>query len=471
MRASLTAAVTAFTLHLLPPAVSEVEAEQPGFLRRLAAGDVSGRELVNWADTVTAALMAFSASGGGGNVPALSPSSTTPTPSPATPTHTAPVSPNLGESHNVPIARSQSHCNSAGRNSVRSAVVRERTLTRDRYACVVTGLRDAPALEVAHIIPFSVRGEKAAVFWAFLAIFLGDQGAEALRGATLQLAGGSGSTVGEVANCMVLDVRVHRYFDGGIVEIVPVMGSGEWGLGREYDPSLVSSYDVFINYPGCAFLPLHRLVYSTSPQLPSVTLLTPGTRITLTTSDPATMPLPHPLLLQLHSLCGRIKRLRAAAGWPVLPYGNGSDDGVGWGEEDIKKWDDEEEADEEEGTNARREGESEWAVVVLGEKALWEKLVDGAVSPAASVEGWVADCGARAEAGTEAEGSTGYRGRKRILNTRMREELEEGDGGEVLERPRKVAVVMSEMGMRERERRRLVEERAKKGLMDFDEEF
>lgn len=78
---------------------------------------------------------------------------------------------------------------------------------------------------------------------------------------------------------------------------------------------------------------LDRLTYSSSvpPEILSSTRLASGDVITLTASDPARWPLPHPLLLQLHALCGRVKRLRAAAGWPVFPYGDGSDEGVDWG--------------------------------------------------------------------------------------------------------------------------------------------
>lgn len=86
--------------------------------------------------------------------------------------------------------------------------------------------------------PPSVRRETAA-FRGLLGIFMGAERVEALRTGTLQRAGCA--SAGEVANRMVLNVLVHRYFDGGSVEILPVVGSGDWGVGREYDPSAVSS--------------------------------------------------------------------------------------------------------------------------------------------------------------------------------------------------------------------------------------
>lgn len=48
-----------------------------------------------------------------------------------------------------------------------------------------------------------------------LELLSGGRGDKGTGWVTLQLVGRSGSTAGEVANCMVLDVRVHRYFNGG----------------------------------------------------------------------------------------------------------------------------------------------------------------------------------------------------------------------------------------------------------------
>ncbi|KAI5842663.1 hypothetical protein DFP73DRAFT_108563 [Morchella snyderi] len=63
MRASLTSALTGFALHV--PTTEWWEEEGVGvFLTRLARGEVPGSELVVWADTITAALRAFSGAGG-----------------------------------------------------------------------------------------------------------------------------------------------------------------------------------------------------------------------------------------------------------------------------------------------------------------------------------------------------------------------------------------------------------------------
>lgn len=47
--------------------------------------------------------------------------------------------------------------------------------------------------------------------------------------------------------------------------------------------------------------------------------LLPGRIISLTTNDALVLPLPHPLLFQLHALISRLVGLKAAAGFPLFP--------------------------------------------------------------------------------------------------------------------------------------------------------
>lgn len=64
----------------------------------------------------------------------------------------------------------------------------------------------------------------------------------------------------------------------------------------------------------------------------TVDVLRSGQTITLRTSNPSTHPLPHPLLLQLHTAVTRLRRMCVARGVPLLPadlplsyHGEGSD--------------------------------------------------------------------------------------------------------------------------------------------------
>lgn len=47
-------------------------------------------------------------------------------------------------------------------------------------------------------------------------------------------------------------------------------------------------------------------------------LLKPGDIIRFTTRDPARLPLPHPLVFQLHAIISRVMAMKAAAGYPVF---------------------------------------------------------------------------------------------------------------------------------------------------------
>lgn len=68
-----------------------------------------------------------------------------------------------------------------------------------------------------------------------------------------------------------------------------------------------------------------------------IKFLHPGDTIRLSTVDPVTHPLPHPLLWQLHALLSRVMALKAAAGYPVLSCadGWGSDSGEGEDVDDL----------------------------------------------------------------------------------------------------------------------------------------
>lgn len=49
--------------------------------------------------------------------------------------------------------------------------------------------------------------------------------------------------------------------------------------------------------------------------------LSDGSKLVFRTADPQTMPLPHPVMFQLHAMCSRVLAAKAAAGYPhISPY-------------------------------------------------------------------------------------------------------------------------------------------------------
>lgn len=109
-------------------------------------------------------------------------------------------------------------------SSSRNDVVKTACAARDNSTCVVTGKHLGFS---CHIIPFSVRGEKANNFWAFVAMFKGPTETQRLK--TLAL--GHPPCTDCVRNVLWLSPDSHVYFDAGKLAIVPTTTT------EAYDPS------------------------------------------------------------------------------------------------------------------------------------------------------------------------------------------------------------------------------------------
>lgn len=112
----------------------------------------------------------------------------------------------------------------------RSDSVRTACAARDNRQCLVTGT-DIGAC--CHIIPYSVRGEKAEHFWAFVAMFKGATATQHLKTLTL---GPQPSSTDNIRNVLWLSPDAHAHFDSGKLAIVPVIASDY----ATYDPATVS---------------------------------------------------------------------------------------------------------------------------------------------------------------------------------------------------------------------------------------
>lgn len=171
----------------------------------IASPDISNDEIVTLAKTVESGLAAFLARGGGAHKPKPDPGDTPPSePTPATP------------------------------SSSRSRVVTSGCAERDQMTCCFTGQRTGGV--VAHVIPFSVRDEKAVNFWKFIAMFRGEADTAAMRSATL----GAGDSTDTLRNVCWMWNAAHAAFDAGKLAVIPQLEPTQ----IPYNPQLVSEVPI-----------------------------------------------------------------------------------------------------------------------------------------------------------------------------------------------------------------------------------
>lgn len=108
----------------------------------------------------------------------------------------------------------------------RKAFVKTACATRDNSTCVITGRKAGAS---CHIVPFSVRGEKAEQFWAFVAMF---KGTAATRQIKIMSLGPEPCSTDNIRNVVWLSPDTHDCFDSGKLAMVPVVASG-----TSYDPA------------------------------------------------------------------------------------------------------------------------------------------------------------------------------------------------------------------------------------------
>lgn len=115
-----------------------------------------------------------------------------------------------------------------------------------------------------------------------------------------------------IMNVLFLCFQCHALVDKTMVSLIPQILESPTST-FPYDPRSVKEYDVVVEFPAG----MRRAVVSVLQDDGEVKRMRPGHVVTLRTADPAALPLPHPLLLQLHAICGRMVVLRGAAGYPV----------------------------------------------------------------------------------------------------------------------------------------------------------
>lgn len=212
---------------------------------------------------------------------------------------------------------------SSRRRGIRAACV-----SRDDETCRLC--KDGMG-QSAHILPFSLQqGRRAVDFWAFVAMFKGVVATDQLKAAALDP---DPNDPDNIMNVIFLCSKCHTLLDKPMVSLIPQILESPNSV-FPYDPSSVDHYDAVVEFPAG----LQRAVIHVLQEDGEGKRLRPGHVLTLRTADSTTLPLPHPLLLQLHAICSRIVVMRAAAGYPVLADDDDSDgdtvfDGLRTGED------------------------------------------------------------------------------------------------------------------------------------------
>lgn len=186
----------------------------------------------------------------------------------------------------------------------RSTTVRASCRMRDSERCRIC---DGGQAVCAHIIPFSLRDGKALDFWKLVAMFRGPAETEVMKQFALEP---DATNADNILNVMCLCRNCHHLYDHAAVTLVPDIDAP--AVSFPYSPWSQSEYDVMVEFPGGCNRDV-RVVGETDAG--DLYRITPGHRLHWRTDDPDELPLPHPLLLQLHLVCSRMAKIRAAAGW------------------------------------------------------------------------------------------------------------------------------------------------------------
>lgn len=252
------------------------------------------------ADKIDLGLIAFLAKGGGGGQHSTPDSDSVPSPASKTAEAT---------SSTTAVAHKRARVSTKSGRSNRSLKIKQACKARDGSGCrLCNGVEPVSA----HILPFSMKGRKTVDFWAFIAMFRGVAGTSALKAAALDP---DPNNPDNLMNVIQLCRNCHNFLDKSLISLVPqILEAPATAISFPYDPREVAHYDVVVELPA-GFERAKIPVLQADGDWKS---LRPGQVLTLRTADPATLPLPHPLLLQLHVLCSRMAIMRAAAGYPIL---------------------------------------------------------------------------------------------------------------------------------------------------------
>lgn len=202
-----------------------------------------------------------------------------------------------------------------GKARQRPAYQKHACFDRQAQSCAITGGKSN--LQHAHIIPHSIvslsgsDGRTATLFWMALAIILGPS----LRDTVFSIVG-AGENFYNTTNSIALVSGLHGHLDTGQLHLVPEVAT------ETFDASTTRHLDIRICWLGSLLdlalistarpldpddqVRVHENTHSyVAPVLPT-RAVADGDRFRLFTNDPDQHPLPHPLLLGIHTMLWRM---------------------------------------------------------------------------------------------------------------------------------------------------------------------
>lgn len=276
-----------------------------------SVGDIAGTNdtaLAAFADKIDMGLIAFLAKRGAPDATVSSSSTPAPDAPPVLESATA-------TSSTTAVPPKRARVSKKSGLSSRSQKIRKACISRDDEQCRLCKVGMGQS---AHILPFSLQqGRRAVDFWAFVAMFKGAAATDQLKAAALDP---DATDSDNIMNVLFLCYTCHALLDKNMVSLIPQILESPDSV-FPYDPRSVDHYDAVVEFPAG----LQRAVIQVLQDDGEGRRLRPGHVLTLRTADPTTLPLPHPLLLQLHAICSRMVVMRAAAGYPVLADDDDSD--------------------------------------------------------------------------------------------------------------------------------------------------
>lgn len=161
-----------------------------------------------------------------------------------------------------------------------------------------------------HLVPTAPNSPATQEFWSFIGLFRGNNALRSLKAAAAQL---DNTNPENLLNELPMCRSCHELSAQSFVSLLPLILAVKPPMPFPYNPYAVMRYETVVEFAGG----VTNAAINIPDYFGGAKRLWPGDTVSLLTSDPVDLPLPHPLLMQINLLCNRMVVLRAAAGYPV----------------------------------------------------------------------------------------------------------------------------------------------------------